>query len=37
MSGSLVSVESGQIRVLASFAVMLVVQRLGGRFTGASR
>ncbi len=37
MSGSLVSVESGQIRVLASFADMLVVQRLGGRFTGASR
>ena len=37
MNGSLVSVESGQIRVLPSFADMLVVQRLGGRFAGASR
>ena len=37
MSGSLVSVESGQIRVLPSFADMLIVGRLGGRFAGASR
>ena len=37
MRGSLVSVESGQIRVLPSFADMLAVQRLGGRFAGASR
>jgi SNF2 family DNA or RNA helicase len=37
MSATHVSVESGQIRVLPSFADMLVVQRLGGRFLGASR
>lgn len=37
MSGSIVTVESGQIHVLASFADMLVVGRLGGRFAGASR
>jgi integrase len=37
MSGSLVTVESGQIRVLPSFADMLIVARLGGRFAGASR
>jgi hypothetical protein len=37
MNSTLVSVESGQIRVLASFADMLLVQRLGGRFLGASR
>ena len=37
MSGSIVTVESGQIRVLPSFADMLIVGRLGGRFAGASR
>ena len=33
---TLVSVDAGQIRVLPSFADLLVVQRLGGRFSGAS-
>ena len=37
MSGSIVTVESGQIWVLPSFADMLIVGRLGGRFAGASR
>ena len=37
MSGSHVTVESGEIRVLPSFADLLVVGRLGGRFAGASR
>lgn len=37
MNSSLVSVESGHIRVLPAFADMLTVQRLGGRFTDATR
>jgi superfamily II DNA or RNA helicase len=37
MNGSLVSVESGHIRVLPAFVDMLMVQRLGGRFNGATR
>jgi SNF2 family DNA or RNA helicase len=36
MNNSLVSVESGHIRVLPAFADMLTVQRLGGRFSGAT-
>ncbi len=37
MNASLVTVESGQIRVLPSFADLVVIQRLGGRFAGSSR
>ena len=37
MSRSLLSIDSGQIYVLPSFADMLLVGRLGGRFAGASR
>jgi SNF2 family DNA or RNA helicase len=37
MNSSLVSVESGHIRVLPAFVDMLMVQRLGGRFSGATR
>jgi SNF2 family DNA or RNA helicase len=34
---TLVSVETGMIRVQPSFSDLVVVQRLGGRFSGASR
>lgn len=37
MSLSFVSVNAGRIRVQPSFADMLLVQRLGGRFSGVSR
>lgn len=37
MNSSLVSVESGHIRVLPAFMDMLMVQRLGGRFSGSTR
>ncbi len=35
MNSTLISIEADYIRVLPSFADMLIVQRLGGRLTGA--
>jgi SNF2 family DNA or RNA helicase len=37
VNSSFVSVESGEIKVVASMADLLVCQRLGGRFTSASQ
>ena len=37
MSATLVSVDAGQIHVRPSFADLLLVQRLGGQFSGAAR